>query len=64
MTVEQLQELACTLGLKTSSQTQLIRHIQLLRGGDPCFSTEKRYGCTEICEWSQECRKLKAHWRN
>lgn len=66
MTVEQLQQLACEFGLKAStpytSQTQLIRNIQLLRGNEPCFSSEKRYVCTEICEWSQECRKLRAQW--
>lgn len=67
MTVEQLQQLAFDFGLESSapntSQAQLIRNIQLRCGGDPCFSTEKRYGCTEICEWSGECRKLKAQWK-
>ncbi|MBW8371952.1 MAG: hypothetical protein K0M66_13410 [Thiobacillus sp.] len=66
MTIEQLQKLACDFGLEAhapyTSQTQLVRNIQLRCGGDPCFATEKRYGCTEICEWSGECRKLKAQW--
>lgn len=66
MTVEQLQQLACESGLESSvpytSQTQLIRKIQLLRGKEPCFLSEKRYLCTDICEWSQECRKLRAQW--
>lgn len=66
MTVEQLQQLASSFGLKTSapytSKIQLVRNIQLLRGKDPCFSSEKRSGCKEMCEWSQECRKLRAHW--
>lgn len=66
MTVEQLQQLTSTFGLKTSSphvsKTQLIRSIQLQRGSEPCFSSEKRYLCTKVCEWRQECRQLKAQW--
>lgn len=65
MTVEQLQQLASNLGLEAphSSQTQLIRLIQLRRGTEPCFSSEKRHLCTEmLCEWRQDCRKLRAHW--
>lgn len=65
MTAEQLQELASNAGLEVphySTQAQIIRDIQLRRGGDPCFQTEKRYLCTEKCEWSGECRKLKAQW--
>jgi hypothetical protein len=66
MTIEQLHQLAFDFGLKAStpytSQTQLIRSIQLKRGNEPCFLTEKRYACSEICEWVQDCRKLKAHW--
>lgn len=45
-----------------TSQTRLIRSVQVLRGGEPCFSTEKRYNCVENCEWSQNCRKLRAVW--
>jgi hypothetical protein len=66
MTTEQLHELAFDFGLQTSvpctSQMQLIRYIQLRSGSEPCFQSEKRYVCTEICKWSQECRKLKAQW--
>ncbi len=66
MTIEQLQQLVIDFGLNASipynSQTQIIRSIQLRRGSEPCFLTEKRYGCREVCEWSQECRKLKAQW--
>ena len=66
MTVEQLQQLASSFGLNTSthctSKIQLIRNIQFLRGKDPCFSSEKRFGCKEMCEWDQECRKLRAQW--
>jgi hypothetical protein len=67
MTFEQLQQLACDIGFNPasnySSRTQDIRKIQLQRGSEACFLTEKRYTCAEICEWSQECRKLRAHWK-
>lgn len=66
MTIEQLQQLAFDFGFQEhtlyASPAQLIRYIQLRRGSDPCFLTEKRYVCTETCEWSSECRKLKAQW--
>lgn len=44
------------------AQTQLIRLTQLRGGGDPCYLSDKRYNCTEKCEWSLECRKLRAKW--
>lgn len=66
MTSAQLQQLASELGVNKyasfKSQTRLIRDIQVHRGTAPCFSTEKRYSCTENCEWSQNCRKLRAVW--
>lgn len=66
MTIEQLQQLAFDFGFggcaRYTSHTQLIRDIQLRRGGDPCFLTDRRYACTKKCEFSAECRKLKAHW--
>lgn len=66
MTTEQLQQLVINFGLNVcipyTSQTQIIRNIQLRRGSEPCFLTEKRYGCREVCEWGRECRKLKAQW--
>jgi len=65
MTIEQLHQLACDSGLKAcpyTTYTQLVRNIQLRRNSEPCFLSEKRYTCREICEWGQECRKLKAHW--
>ena len=67
MTFSQMQELARNLGLKEhnthTSQTQLIRHIQLMRGDDPCYTTDKRYDCTDNnCEWRRDCRKLRAVW--
>jgi hypothetical protein len=45
-----------------TSQTELIRAIQALRGDEPCFSTDKRYDCRENCEWQENCRKLRAVW--
>lgn len=66
MTTAQLQQLASNFGIRTSatqgSQTELIRAIQTLRDDEPCFSTDKRYDCAEICEWRQDCRKLRAVW--
>lgn len=66
MTHSQMMQLAGELGMNEylghTSQTQLIRRVQVLRGGEPCFSTEKRYNCTDDCEWSQNCRKLRAVW--
>jgi hypothetical protein len=41
---------------------QQIRSIQIMRADDPCFRTAKRYTCTEVCEWSKDCRKLVALW--
>lgn len=66
MTFAQLQDLADELGMNGytahTSQTRLIRAVQVIRGSEPCFSTEKRYKCVEDCEWSQNCRKLRAEW--
>lgn len=66
MTHTQLQQLANELGINEysvhMSQTRLVRNIQIHRGGEPCFSTEKRYSCKEDCEWSRSCRKLRAVW--
>ncbi len=45
------------------SKGQLIRLMQLQHGNEPCFATDKRYTCTELCEWGRECRKLVAQWR-
>lgn len=67
MTLKELQQLACEFGLKEcathTSQTGLIRTIQALRGGEPCFSTDKRYDCMENCEWRKDCSKLRAAWQ-
>lgn len=66
MTTAHLQQLAGNFGIRTPatsrSQTELIRAVQVLRNGEPCFSTDKRYDCAKICEWRQDCRKLRAVW--
>ena len=64
--VAQLMSIASTLGIKSypqhASEIELIRSIQRLYNEDPCFATDKRHDCAEICEWRQDCRKLKAVW--
>ncbi|BBI99703.1 hypothetical protein FGKAn22_13960 [Ferrigenium kumadai] len=66
MTHTQRQQLANELGINENvaymSQTRLVRNVQIRRGNEPCFSTEKRYNCEEDCEWSRSCRKLRAVW--
>lgn len=66
MNIETLQQLASQNGLKqhsdNTSQKMLIRAIQKQRGEEPCFSTDKRYTCHEVCEWSGSCQKLRAVW--
>ncbi|MBZ0106412.1 MAG: hypothetical protein K8H84_12380 [Sulfuricella denitrificans] len=44
-------------------KTILIRKIQVLRGDDPCFASDKSQDCAEICQWRRDCRKLKAVWQ-
>jgi len=60
------QQSVNTLGLpdisKRSSEKNHIREIQMKRGGEPCFLSDKRYSCSEVCEWSDACKKLKAVW--
>lgn len=66
MTAAQLQLLASAYGIKAPasprSQTELVRSIQAFRGEEPCFSTDQRYDCAKMCEWRQNCRKLRAVW--
>lgn len=48
-----------------STQTQLIRKIQQHYGDEPCFATDKRNDCAEVCEWQRNCRPYKndiAQW--
>lgn len=64
--VTQLMNIASTLGIQSypqpTSEIELIRSIQLLYKEEPCFATDKRHDCAEMCEWRQDCRKLKAVW--
>jgi hypothetical protein len=66
MNTEALQQLAHQMGLQgyssNSSQKMLIRAIQKERGQEPCFLTDKRYSCDEVCEWRESCQKLRAVW--
>ncbi len=66
MNMHSLQQLASQIGMHDfddySSQKMLIRAIQKHRGEEPCFLTDKRYGCHEICVWSGSCRQLRAVW--
>ena len=45
-----------------SSQASAVRAIQMQRGEEPCFSSDKRYNCEEQCEWRKDCIKLRAVW--
>lgn len=61
-----LQQAQDTIGLTenilTSKEVKRVRAIQLEQGKEVCFATDKRYECAEMCEWRQNCRKLKAAW--
>lgn len=46
----------------TPLQVRDVRAIQRQRGEEQCFSTDKRYGCVEQCEWRKACLKLRAVW--
>ena len=45
-----------------TTNTQMIRAIQQSRGDEPCFASDKRHDCAEMCEWRQGCRKHVAAW--
>lgn len=66
MNMEALQQLASQIGMHDAedyaSQKSLVRAIQKYRGDEPCFLTDKRYHCDESCEWSEDCKKLRAVW--
>lgn len=66
MTLESLQQLASEIGLhkysRDTSPKILIHAIQMKRGAEPCYLSDKRYSCNEVCEWSASCQKLRAVW--
>jgi hypothetical protein len=66
MNIETLQQLASQIGLHQHKDYQsprmLIHAIQKHRGGEPCYLTDKRYTCREVCEWSAGCQTLRAVW--
>lgn len=39
-----------------------IRAMQRERGEEPCFCTDKRYSCLDLCDLRKECLKLRAVW--
>ena len=47
-----------------TTETNLIRHIQLREKNSPCFRTDDREGCLATCEWASGCKNfLIAAWR-
>ena len=41
-----------------------ILRAQLRVGHEPCFQSDRRYGCPEsACPWRDECTGLRAEWR-
>ncbi len=57
--LEKLGELGMDEFAANTSQTLLIRSVQVIRGSEPCFATDKRHNCVEVCEWSGNCRKVR-----
>ena len=66
MSVLQSQQITASAGFNGSahgaSQTQLVRETQIKRGEEPCFATDMRHDCAQLCEWRRDCRKLMAAW--
>lgn len=44
------------------SKKSLVRTIQKAQGQDPCFLSDTRYVCDSSCEWTRQCKALKAAW--
>lgn len=66
MNISSIQLIANEIGLEKysneRSEKMLIRAIQKQRGEETCFATDKRYLCKQECEWSANCRRLRAVW--
>jgi hypothetical protein len=66
MTITGLQQLAKAVGVKKperiDSKLELIRQIQLTCNHLPCFRTQRRERCKEVCLWQADCQKLLAEW--
>jgi len=62
--ISQTQHFSDALGLRACAthytQTLLIRKIQQHFGEEPCYATDKRNECSEICEWRRNCRPYKS----
>jgi len=66
MNTANFQQVANNVDLHQKSEraprNMLVRAMQKQQGHEPCFSTDKRYACNELCEWSADCKKLRAVW--
>jgi hypothetical protein len=47
---------------RRSPQPSAVRAMQRQHGEEPCFATDKRYGCAERCELRKDCLKSRAVW--
>jgi len=58
---------AITHGIAISThttETKLIRNIQLKEGNSSCFRTDEREYCPGSCEWENDCKDfLIAAWK-
>lgn len=67
MDTRELQEKASQLGIDfgwSTRTTVLIRAIQQNQGDAPCFATELRHICQNLCcPWRADCLKPIAEWR-
>lgn len=43
-------------------QTPVIKALQKFLDEAPCFATEKRHDCAELCKWRRNCRGMVATW--
>jgi hypothetical protein len=61
-----LQQMANTFGLNGGNfdkpKARVSSEISKARDESPCFGTDKRHDCAEMCNWRRECRKSVAAW--
>ncbi len=63
-TAEVLDEEQALYSTSAPSRVGMVRSLQLQRGDEPCFMTDKRLLCKDNgCEWRRECRRLVAVWK-
>jgi len=67
MQIEEIRKQTKKSGLDTRALdvpiTALIRTIHKSDGKPTCFRTDKRWSCSEACEWAPDCKKLVAAWQ-